>query len=119
MFVNVRVVSFSFWQCDPAVGMKAFFDMIDKQPKKLVLFGAACNAVTDPIAKASQFFQLVQVSSDCVFIRQSFSSQLFLNLSIFLKLYLPPLRILPLLFFSSETKDCRDTLANLPYRSAN
>ncbi|XP_042145188.1 gamma-aminobutyric acid type B receptor subunit 2 [Ixodes scapularis] len=42
--------------------MKAFFDMIDKQPKKLVLFGAACNAVTDPIAKASQFFQLVQLT---------------------------------------------------------
>ncbi|CAN8028767.1 unnamed protein product [Ixodes persulcatus] len=43
--------------------MKAFFDMIDKQPKKLVLFGAACNAVTDPIAKASQFFQLVQYTT--------------------------------------------------------
>ncbi|XP_075731597.1 gamma-aminobutyric acid type B receptor subunit 2 isoform X3 [Rhipicephalus microplus] len=49
-------------QCDPAVGMKALFDMIDKRPKKLVLFGAACNAVTDPIAKASQFFQLVQLT---------------------------------------------------------
>nr|XP_037288938.1 gamma-aminobutyric acid type B receptor subunit 2-like [Rhipicephalus microplus] len=42
--------------------MKALFDMIDKRPKKLVLFGAACNAVTDPIAKASQFFQLVQLT---------------------------------------------------------
>ncbi|XP_077500288.1 gamma-aminobutyric acid type B receptor subunit 2 isoform X3 [Amblyomma americanum] len=49
-------------QCDPAVGMKALFDMIDKRPKKLMLFGAACNAVTDPIAKASQFFQLVQLT---------------------------------------------------------
>ncbi|XP_064477147.1 gamma-aminobutyric acid type B receptor subunit 2-like isoform X2 [Ornithodoros turicata] len=49
-------------QCDPAVGMKAFFDMMHKTPKKLVLFGAACNAVTDPIAKASQFFQLVQLT---------------------------------------------------------
>ncbi|XP_070381674.1 gamma-aminobutyric acid type B receptor subunit 2-like isoform X2 [Dermacentor albipictus] len=49
-------------KCDPAVGMKALFDMIDKRPKKLVLFGAACNAVTDPIAKASQFFQLVQLT---------------------------------------------------------
>ncbi|KAL1433867.1 hypothetical protein MTO96_012203 [Rhipicephalus appendiculatus] len=49
-------------ECDPAVGMKALFDMIDKRPKKLVLFGAACNAVTDPIAKASQFFQLVQLT---------------------------------------------------------
>lgn len=50
------------FQCDPAVGMKSFFDMVHSHPKKLALFGAACNAVTDPIAKASQFFELVQVS---------------------------------------------------------
>lgn len=43
--------------------MKSFFDMVHSYPKKLALFGAACNAVTDPIAKASQFFELVQVSS--------------------------------------------------------
>ncbi|XP_028968581.1 gamma-aminobutyric acid type B receptor subunit 2-like [Galendromus occidentalis] len=42
--------------------MKSFFDMVHSHPKKLALFGAACNAVTDPIAKASQFFELVQLS---------------------------------------------------------
>lgn len=49
-------------KCDPAVGMKTFFDMLFKEPPKVMLFGAACTAVTDPIAKASQFFQLVQVT---------------------------------------------------------
>ncbi|XP_022693376.1 gamma-aminobutyric acid type B receptor subunit 2-like [Varroa jacobsoni] len=42
--------------------MKSFFDMVHSHPKKLALFGAACNAVTDPIAKASQFFELIQLS---------------------------------------------------------
>ncbi|XP_022255170.1 gamma-aminobutyric acid type B receptor subunit 2-like [Limulus polyphemus] len=50
-------------QCDPAVGMKNFFDMLSRKPHKVVvLFGAACTAVTDPIAKAAQFFQLVQLT---------------------------------------------------------
>ncbi|XP_015786384.1 gamma-aminobutyric acid type B receptor subunit 2-like isoform X2 [Tetranychus urticae] len=49
-------------ECDPAVGMKAFFDMIHGDPKKLILFGDACTSVTDPIAKASKFFNLIQLS---------------------------------------------------------
>ncbi|XP_076340715.1 gamma-aminobutyric acid type B receptor subunit 2-like [Tachypleus tridentatus] len=49
-------------QCDPAVGMKSFFDMLSKEKFKVALFGDACTAVTDPIAKASQFFQLVQLT---------------------------------------------------------
>ncbi|XP_035208128.1 gamma-aminobutyric acid type B receptor subunit 2-like isoform X2 [Stegodyphus dumicola] len=48
--------------CDAAVGMKAFFDMLHQKPHKVILFGAACTAVTDPIAKSSQFFQLVQLT---------------------------------------------------------
>ncbi|XP_076353414.1 gamma-aminobutyric acid type B receptor subunit 2-like isoform X2 [Tachypleus tridentatus] len=49
-------------KCDPAVGMKSFFDMLSKDPRKVVLFGDACTSVTDPIAKASQFFQLAQLT---------------------------------------------------------
>lgn len=41
--------------------MKTFFDMIFAAPKKLILFGDACQSVTDPIAKASRFFHLIQV----------------------------------------------------------
>lgn len=51
----------SRFQCNPAVGMKVFFDLIHQDPKKLMLFGAACTWVTDPIAKASKFFNLIQV----------------------------------------------------------
>ncbi|XP_022257647.1 gamma-aminobutyric acid type B receptor subunit 2-like, partial [Limulus polyphemus] len=50
-------------ECDPAVGMKNFFDMLSRKSHKVVvLFGAACTTVTDPIAKAAQFFQLVQLT---------------------------------------------------------
>ncbi|XP_074593513.1 gamma-aminobutyric acid type B receptor subunit 2-like isoform X2 [Brevipalpus obovatus] len=49
-------------ECDPAVGMKCFFDMIHNAPKKLMLFGDACYTVTDPIAKASRFFNLIQLT---------------------------------------------------------
>ena len=49
-------------QCNPGVGLKAFFDMVHVKPKKLVLFGAACSAVTDQIAKAAKHWNLVQVN---------------------------------------------------------
>ena len=49
------------FQCNPGVGLKAFFDMVHVKPKKLVLFGAACSAVTDQIAKAAKHWNLVQV----------------------------------------------------------
>ncbi|XP_076323400.1 gamma-aminobutyric acid type B receptor subunit 2-like isoform X2 [Tachypleus tridentatus] len=49
-------------KCDPAVGMKSFFDMLSDEPRKIVLFGDACTSVTDPIAKAAQFFQIVQLT---------------------------------------------------------
>ncbi|CAG2164516.1 unnamed protein product [Oppiella nova] len=39
--------------CDAALGMKEFFNMLYLPPTKVMLFGDACPAVTDPIAKAS------------------------------------------------------------------
>lgn len=56
--------------------MKSFFDMVHSHPKKLALFGAACNAVTDPIAKASQFFELIQVRPSPL-VLLSFNSSIF------------------------------------------
>ncbi|XP_034233337.1 gamma-aminobutyric acid type B receptor subunit 2 [Thrips palmi] len=49
-------------QCNAAVGVKAFFDMMHKGPPKVMLFGAACTHVTDPIAKASKHWRLTQLS---------------------------------------------------------
>ncbi|XP_031640680.1 gamma-aminobutyric acid type B receptor subunit 2 isoform X1 [Contarinia nasturtii] len=49
-------------QCNAAVGVKSFFDMMHSGPHKLMLFGAACTHVTDPIAKASKHWHLTQLS---------------------------------------------------------
>lgn len=43
--------------------MKAFFDMMHEGPHKVMLFGAACTQVTDPIAKASKHWRITQVNS--------------------------------------------------------
>ena len=43
------------------MGLKAFFDMVHIDPKKLILFGAACSPVTDQIARAAKHWNLVQV----------------------------------------------------------
>ncbi|XP_052745286.1 gamma-aminobutyric acid type B receptor subunit 2 isoform X2 [Bicyclus anynana] len=48
--------------CNAAVGVKSFFDMMHSGPHKLMLFGAACTHVTDPIAKASKHWHLTQLS---------------------------------------------------------
>lgn len=48
--------------------------MIFAAPKKLILFGDACHQVTDPIAKASRFFHLIQVFI-CLFFGLMASSQ--------------------------------------------
>lgn len=53
------------FQCNAAVGVKAFFDMMHSGPHKVMLFGAACTHVTDPIAKASKHWRLTQVSVKC------------------------------------------------------
>ncbi|KAI4493843.1 hypothetical protein M0804_002019 [Polistes exclamans] len=47
-------------ECNAAVGVKAFFDMMHSGPHKVMLFGAACTQVTDPIAKASRRWRLTQ-----------------------------------------------------------
>lgn len=36
--------------------------MVYEAPKKMLLYGDACRVSTDPIAKASYFFDLIQVS---------------------------------------------------------
>ena len=52
------------FQCNAAVGVKAFFDMMHSGPPKVMLFGAACTHVTDPIAKASKHWRRTQVSCE-------------------------------------------------------
>nr|XP_027225527.1 LOW QUALITY PROTEIN: gamma-aminobutyric acid type B receptor subunit 2-like [Penaeus vannamei] len=49
-------------QCDTAVGTKSFFDMMFEKPRKVMLFGAACTHVTDPIAKAAKHWHITQLS---------------------------------------------------------
>lgn len=58
----VKYFYFVLLQCNAAVGVKAFFDMMHSGPHKLMLFGAACTHVTDPIAKASKHWHLTQVN---------------------------------------------------------
>jgi gamma-aminobutyric acid type B receptor len=61
--VDVRLhISWNNTQCSAADGMKAFFDMMDQAPLKYMLFGDACTQVTDPIAKASKHWKIVQLS---------------------------------------------------------
>ena len=57
-----QVIYFIILQCNPGVGLKAFFDMVHLKPKKLILFGAACSPVTDQIAKAAKHWNLVQLT---------------------------------------------------------
>ncbi|XP_043794606.1 gamma-aminobutyric acid type B receptor subunit 2 isoform X2 [Apis laboriosa] len=62
-------------ECNAAVGVKAFFDMMHSGPHKVMLFGAACTHVTDPIAKASKHWRLTQLSyadTHPMFTRDSF-----------------------------------------------
>lgn len=49
-------------QCSASDGMKAFFDMMHEAPLKYMLFGDACTQVTDPIAKASRYWKVAQLS---------------------------------------------------------
>ncbi|ODM95362.1 Gamma-aminobutyric acid type B receptor subunit 1 [Orchesella cincta] len=48
--------------CSASDGMKAFFDMMHDTPLKYMLFGDACTQVTDPIAKASRYWKVAQLS---------------------------------------------------------
>ena len=51
-----------FPQCDMATGMKAFFESLAQGPPKYMVFGGACQVVTEPIAEAVHFWKIVQVS---------------------------------------------------------
>ncbi len=53
-------------QCNPGIGLKAFFDMIHELPKKTFILGDTCSAVTDIIAKAARHWNLIQVKTDVV-----------------------------------------------------
>ena len=49
---------FSILQCSASVGMKAFFDMMDKDPRKVMILGGSCTSVTDSIAKTSKHWRI-------------------------------------------------------------
>ncbi|EDV28421.1 uncharacterized protein TRIADDRAFT_18816, partial [Trichoplax adhaerens] len=48
--------------CDSGVGLKVLFDQLHQKPKKIMVLGAACSVVTQPMAKTSQYFDLLQLS---------------------------------------------------------
>src|SRR5687768_6592301 len=60
LLISMDSIFLSTLKCDAALGMKTLFDMLYAPPPKVMLFGDACNSVTDPIAKASRFFHLIQ-----------------------------------------------------------
>nr|XP_006812189.1 PREDICTED: gamma-aminobutyric acid type B receptor subunit 1-like [Saccoglossus kowalevskii] len=49
-------------QCDAGVGMKSFFELLYEKPTKIVLLGAACSIVSQPVAATAQHWNLVQLS---------------------------------------------------------
>ncbi|GMS96512.1 hypothetical protein PENTCL1PPCAC_18687, partial [Pristionchus entomophagus] len=49
-------------QCSPALGMKALFDVISRDPKPVAIFGGQCTNVNDPIAMALKYWHIVQLS---------------------------------------------------------
>ncbi|KAK4023121.1 hypothetical protein OUZ56_008552 [Daphnia magna] len=49
-------------ECSASVGMKAFFDMMDKDPHKVMILGGSCNSVTDSIAKTSKHWRIPVLS---------------------------------------------------------
>ena len=48
-------------KCNPGVCLKEFFDMVHDKPTKMFIFGATCSPVTDIIAKAANYWKLIQV----------------------------------------------------------
>jgi len=61
--------------------MKAFFDMMHEGPHKVMLFGAACTQVTDPIAKASKHWRITQVNNNLTFGLTHYTTMYLLNLT--------------------------------------
>ncbi len=46
------------------MGTREFFELMDKGPPKMALFGDACTVVNEPIAMTARFWHQVQVCSD-------------------------------------------------------
>lgn len=61
--------------------MKAFFDMMHEGPHKVMLFGAACTQVTDPIAKASKHWRITQVNNNLTFDLTHYTIMYLLNIT--------------------------------------
>jgi len=59
----VKIVS-TLFQCDPGVGVDAFFHALYTRPstKLLMLLGSACSEVTESLAKVTPYWNIVQVS---------------------------------------------------------
>lgn len=62
LIISKTITAFTCMQCNATVSLRKFFDMVYEEPKKMLLYGDACRVSTDPIAKASYFFDLIQVS---------------------------------------------------------
>ena len=43
--------------------MKGFFELLYEEPTKLMILGASCSVVSQPVAETSQHWNLVQVSN--------------------------------------------------------
>ncbi|XP_022093142.1 gamma-aminobutyric acid type B receptor subunit 1-like [Acanthaster planci] len=50
-------------KCRPGEGMKGFVDLINEEPTKLMLLGASCSVVSQPVAETAQHWNLVQMSA--------------------------------------------------------
>lgn len=58
----------SFFQCDNAKGLKAFYDAIKYGPNHLMVFGGVCATVTSIIAESLKGWNLVQVRHEMEYI---------------------------------------------------
>ncbi|XP_033742389.1 gamma-aminobutyric acid type B receptor subunit 2-like [Pecten maximus] len=49
-------------QCDPGVGTDAFYDLIYRRPRILMVIGSACSEVTETLAEIVPYWNLILVS---------------------------------------------------------
>lgn len=49
-------------QCDPGVGVDAFFDIVYRKPPIVMVIGGSCSPVTEVLAEIVPFFNLIMVS---------------------------------------------------------
>ncbi len=54
-----------FTQCEPGLGAAAMYDLLYKEPIKLMLL-AGCSTVCTTVAEAAKMWNLVVVSTLCV-----------------------------------------------------